>query len=184
MSDLQITVYKCVRLVLLMRIWNQAFLLVIAFAWKLTWDQALFSFRFVNNIPAGKAKRKESLIQTFYETSAAHFFDWLTFAESANRNYFRCMLFLKCKFFIRGKTAENSFYLLSTKDKTVSTVTFLKFLARIKKILKVISVGVEGKSFRKKGDRVYPKFKLLNRISSFLIELPFWIFIKRQFYPF
>ena len=83
------------------------------------------------------------------------------------------MLFLKCKFFIRGKTAENSFYLLSTKDKTVSTVTFLKFLARIKKILKVISVGVEGKSFRKKGDRVYPKFKLLNRISSFLIELPF-----------
>ena len=26
---------------------------------SLTWDQALFSFRFVNNIPAGKAKRKE-----------------------------------------------------------------------------------------------------------------------------
>ena len=26
---------------------------------KLTWDQALFSFRFVNNIPAGMAKRKE-----------------------------------------------------------------------------------------------------------------------------
>ena len=47
----------------------------------LTWDQAPFSFRFVNNIPAGMAKRKESLIQTFYETSAAHFFDWLTFAE-------------------------------------------------------------------------------------------------------
>ena len=45
-----------------------------------TWDQALFSFRFENYIPAGKAKRKESLIQTFYETSAAHFFDWLTFA--------------------------------------------------------------------------------------------------------
>ena len=83
------------------------------------------------------------------------------------------MLFLKCKFFIRGKTAENRFYLLSTKDKTVSTVTFLKFLARIKEILKVISVGVEGKSFRKDGDRVYPKLKLLNRISSFLIELPF-----------
>ena len=46
-----------------------------------------------NNIPAGKAKRKEGLIQTFYETSAAHFFDWLTFAESANRNYFRCLFF-------------------------------------------------------------------------------------------
>ena len=60
---------------------------------QLTWDQAQFSFPFVNNIPAGKAKRKESLIQTFYETSAAHFFDWLTFAESANQNYFRCLFF-------------------------------------------------------------------------------------------
>ena len=59
----------------------------------LTWDQAPFSFRFVNNIPAGIAKRKESLIQTFYETSAAHFFDWLTFAESANQNYFRYLFF-------------------------------------------------------------------------------------------
>ena len=28
---------------------------------KLTWDQAQFSFRFVNNIPAGKAKGKEIL---------------------------------------------------------------------------------------------------------------------------
>ena len=55
---------------------------------KLTWDQALFSFCFENYIPAGKAKRKESLIQTFYETSAAHFLDWLAFAESANQNYF------------------------------------------------------------------------------------------------
>ena len=66
----------------------------------LTWDQAQFSFRFVNNIPAGKAKRKESLIQTFYETSSAHFFDWLTFAESANQNYFR-------SFSIRGKNADS-----------------------------------------------------------------------------
>ena len=41
--------------------------------------------RFVNNIPAGMAKQKESLIQTFYETSSAHYFDWLTFAESANQ---------------------------------------------------------------------------------------------------
>ena len=31
----------------------------------ITWDQALFSFRFVNNIPAGMAKRKDSLIQTY-----------------------------------------------------------------------------------------------------------------------
>ena len=60
---------------------------------QLTWDKALFSFRLVNNIPAGTVKRKESLIQTFYETFAAHFFDWLTFAESANQNYFRCLFF-------------------------------------------------------------------------------------------
>ena len=59
----------------------------------LTWDQAQFSFRFLDNIPAGKAKRKQSLIQTFYEKSAANFFDWLTFAESANQNYFRSLFF-------------------------------------------------------------------------------------------
>ena len=64
-----------------------------SFMSQLTWDQAQFSFRFVNNITAGKAKRKESLIQTFYETSAAHFSDWLTFAESANQNYFRSLFF-------------------------------------------------------------------------------------------
>ena len=59
----------------------------------LTWDQALFSFRFENYIPTGKAKQKESLKQTFNEMSAVHFFDWLTFAESANQNYFRCLFF-------------------------------------------------------------------------------------------
>ena len=53
----------------------------------------LFSFRVENYTPAGMAKRKKSLMQTFYETSAAHFFDWLTFAESANQNYFRCLFF-------------------------------------------------------------------------------------------
>ena len=41
----------------------------------------------------GQGETKRSLIQTFYETSAAHFFDWLTFAESANQNYFRCLFF-------------------------------------------------------------------------------------------
>ena len=46
-----------------------------------------------NNIPAGKEKRKQSLIQTFYEMSAAHFFDLLTFAESANQNYLHCLFF-------------------------------------------------------------------------------------------
>ena len=59
----------------------------------LTWHQAQLSFRFVNNIPAGKAKRNDSLLKTFYEMSTAHFFDWLAFAESANQNYFRCLLF-------------------------------------------------------------------------------------------
>ena len=59
----------------------------------LTWDVALFSFCFVKYIPVGKAKRKENLVQTFYETSSTHFFDWLTFAESANQNYFRYLLF-------------------------------------------------------------------------------------------
>ena len=59
----------------------------------LTWAQALFLFRFENYIPAGTVKQKESLIQTFYKTSAAHFFYWLTFAESANQNYFRCLFF-------------------------------------------------------------------------------------------
>ena len=34
---------------------------------QVTWD----GFFFVNNIPGGEAKRTESLIQTFYETSAA-----------------------------------------------------------------------------------------------------------------
>ena len=58
-------------------------LLLLSTSLQLTWDQALFSFRFENYIPAGKAKRKESLMQPFYETPAAHFFDWLTFAESA-----------------------------------------------------------------------------------------------------
>ena len=60
---------------------------------KLTWDQGLFSFRFENYIPAGKTKWKESLIQTFNEMSAAHLFDWLTFAKSANQNYFHCLFF-------------------------------------------------------------------------------------------
>ena len=31
--------------------------------------------------------------QTFYETSAVHFFDLLTFAESTNQNHFHCVFF-------------------------------------------------------------------------------------------
>ena len=73
-----------------------------------TWDQALYSFRFENYIPAGMAKQKESLIQiTFYETSTAHFFDWFTFAESANQNYFGAIAFS-----FSMQIFSNSFYLL------------------------------------------------------------------------
>ena len=32
-------------------------------------------------------------IQTFYETSAVHFFDLLPFAESTNQNHFHCVFF-------------------------------------------------------------------------------------------
>ena len=78
----------------MLRGWQIKFIEHFTTEWNnLTWDQALFSIRFENYIPAGKEKRKESLIQTFYETSTAHFFDWLTFAESANQNYFRCLFF-------------------------------------------------------------------------------------------
>ena len=70
-----------------------------SFGRVITWDQALFSFRFENYIPAGKAKRKESLIQTFNEMSAAHFFDWLTLAESANQNYFRSAILASSRVF-------------------------------------------------------------------------------------
>ena len=97
---------------------------------SLTWDQALFSFRFENYIPAGKAKRKESLIQTFYETSAAPFFDWLTFAESANQitsvACFSSMQIFHAWEKCRLAELKNSFYLLifSAKNKTVSTITF------------------------------------------------------------
>ena len=38
----------------------------------------------------GETKREP---ETFNEMSAVHFFDWLTFAESANQNYFRCLFF-------------------------------------------------------------------------------------------
>ena len=77
---------------------------------RLYWDQALVSFRFENYIPAGKAEGKESPIRTFYETSAAHFFDWLTFAESANQNYLRRMSF-SMQIFHTWENEENSFYL-------------------------------------------------------------------------
>ena len=47
---------------IILHLGNLCFLLLLLFPSRITWDQALFSFRFVNNIPAGKAKRKENLI--------------------------------------------------------------------------------------------------------------------------
>ena len=96
-----------------------------------TWDQALFSFRFENYIPAGKAKRKESLIQTFYEKSSAHFFavDWHLPNQPTKITSVACFSSMqifhaweKC----RLADLKNSFYLLifSAKNKTVSTITF------------------------------------------------------------
>ena len=81
---------------------------------NITWDQALFSFRFENYIPTVKTKRKESLIQTFNEMSAAHFFDWLTLMSNYLANICRIspseslplLVFLVCKFFTRGKNSD------------------------------------------------------------------------------
>ena len=91
-----------------------------------------YSFCFENYIPVGKAKRKESLIQTFHKMSSTHFFDWLTFAESANQsNITSVACFFSMKIFhtwekCRLAHLKNSFYLLifSTKNKMVSTITF------------------------------------------------------------
>ena len=57
----------------------------------ITWDQAQFSFRFLNSIPASKAKRKESLIQTRYKTSATHFFiEWHLPNQPIQISYVAC----------------------------------------------------------------------------------------------
>ena len=73
---------------------------------NLAWAQAQFSFWFVNNILAHKAKQKQSLIQTFYETSATHFFDQLTFLESANQNYFNGLFFFSMQIFHTGENCR------------------------------------------------------------------------------
>ena len=75
------------------------------FKLKLTWDQALFSFLFLNKIPAGKPKRKESLIQTFHETSSAQLFWLIDFFQISQSKLLPVIGFLVCKFFIRGKNA-------------------------------------------------------------------------------
>ena len=58
MNSLQWIDQNSGKLVLLEMMWFLVFFLSTLTLNFLTWDQAQFSFRFVNNIPAGKAKRK------------------------------------------------------------------------------------------------------------------------------
>ena len=97
---------------------------------SVTWDRALFSFHFENYIPAGKEKRKESLIQDVYETSSAHFLiDWHLPNQTTKITSVTCFFSMQI-FHTREKcrltALKNSFYLLifSRKNKTVSTITF------------------------------------------------------------
>ena len=97
---------------------------------SVTWDRALFSFHFENYIPAGKEKRKESLIQNVYETSSAHFLiDWHLPNQTTKITSVTCFFSMQI-FHTREKcrltALKNSFYLLifSRKNKKVSTITF------------------------------------------------------------
>ena len=51
-----------IQIYIILHLGNLWFSLLLLFPSRITWDQALLSFRFVNNILAGKAKRKENLI--------------------------------------------------------------------------------------------------------------------------
>ena len=59
------------------------------------------------NITTGKAKRKESLIQTFYETSAAHFFLLIDICRISQPILLPLHALLVCKFIIRGIKADS-----------------------------------------------------------------------------
>ena len=93
----------------------------------LTWDQAQFSFCFVNNIPAGKAKRKESLIQAFTKCLPPTFLiDWHLLNQPTKIASVACffsMLIIHTWKNCRLADLKNHLYLLifSTKNKTVST---------------------------------------------------------------
>ena len=96
---------------------NCQYTLLKASFFTVTSDQTLFSFRFENYIPANKAKRKENLIQTFYETSATHFFDWWTFTEPANQIITSVACFSNMQIFHTWEKCgladlKNCFYLL------------------------------------------------------------------------
>ena len=60
-----------------------------------------------NETLAGRAKRKEGLIQIFFETRLPPtFFDWLTFTETANKNLFRATRELSRAFYGCERTGE------------------------------------------------------------------------------
>ena len=55
---------------------------------KYYWDQAQFSFRFVNNIPSGKAKRKENLIPSTKHLPPTFLIDWHLLNQPTKTDYF------------------------------------------------------------------------------------------------
>ena len=121
----------------------------------LTWDQAQFSFCFVNNIPAGKAKRKESLIQAFTKCLPPTFLiDWHLLNQptkiASGACFFSMQIFHTWKN-CRLADLKNHLYRLifSTESKTVST-NHIQLLMRLKEISKVFSVGIEGQKFFKR----------------------------------
>ena len=116
-----------------------------------TWDQAQFSFRSVNNILLAKAKRKESLIQTFYETSAPTFLiDWHLLNQPTKITSVAC--FENCT--VADK--KNSFYPLKIKQSAQSYLTSCE-----------IKGDVEGYLCWRRRQRVFEK--TATRCSSFNI---------------
>ena len=99
---------------------------------------------------ASKAKRKESLIQTFYETSAPTFLiDWHLLNQPTKITFVAC--FFSTQIFRTWENCtladiKNSFYLLKIKQSAQSCLTS----CMIKGDVGVISVGVEGKEFSKR----------------------------------
>ena len=105
-----------------------------SYANYVTWDQAQFSFRSVNNILLGKAKQKESLIQTFYETSAPTFLiDWHLLNQQAKITSVAC--FFSLQIFhtwesCRLADIKSSFYLLRIKQSEQSHLTSCEITRR------------------------------------------------------
>ena len=93
----------------------------------LTWDQAQFSFRFANNIPAGKAERKESLKQAFTKHLRPTFLiDWHLLNQPTKIACVACFLSMQIIHMwknCRLTDLKNCLYFLifSTKNKTGST---------------------------------------------------------------